>query len=370
MCFRVCSLSLDLLPGEQGIVFCQTVEDCISVSSELQGTLGPDRVCVNHADLATEVRREQLNLFVSGKAQWAVATSVLGCGLDVPDVKLVVHAGPSFTLDDYAQQAGRGGRGHGTTCDCYLFWWRGSLGRVESRFTEWSSRVRTSGALLGDEARVDGASAMLRLVKEGGCTRSHLRAYLDGEPFNCFLDLKAGPTSVRPCAACEPLLHWLPQVAESPSSPQGGLQEADLYVDDLKTSRGGEEVQSQTVLKRSRPYTSSGSLGHPLAQKAKPGASVLSQATPSSLGSRGLVRQPPPATPTLAPTGGQASLPLPGPHEPRGGLNTLASLVNRSSASAKTGTGPGGFRFAPPNALQRSLAGLSLTGTSPAPLAY
>jgi superfamily II DNA helicase RecQ len=39
-----------------------------------------------------------------------VATNALGLGIDIPDVRLVVHAGVPRRLRDYAQESGRGGR--------------------------------------------------------------------------------------------------------------------------------------------------------------------------------------------------------------------------------------------------------------------
>ncbi len=39
-----------------------------------------------------------------------VATNALGLGIDIPDVRLVVHAGLPRRLRDYAQESGRGGR--------------------------------------------------------------------------------------------------------------------------------------------------------------------------------------------------------------------------------------------------------------------
>ena len=39
-----------------------------------------------------------------------VATNAMGVGLDVPDIRGVIHAGAPFRLRDYAQESGRGGR--------------------------------------------------------------------------------------------------------------------------------------------------------------------------------------------------------------------------------------------------------------------
>ncbi|PON20110.1 hypothetical protein TGAM01_v211033 [Trichoderma gamsii] len=45
-----------------------------------------------------------------GESGWIVATNALGLGVDVPDVRLVVHAGMPRDLRNFVQESGRGGR--------------------------------------------------------------------------------------------------------------------------------------------------------------------------------------------------------------------------------------------------------------------
>ena len=39
-----------------------------------------------------------------------VATNALGLGLDIPDIRVVIHTRPLWRLRDYAQESGRAGR--------------------------------------------------------------------------------------------------------------------------------------------------------------------------------------------------------------------------------------------------------------------
>ncbi|RKL22022.1 hypothetical protein BFJ72_g14786 [Fusarium proliferatum] len=53
---------------------------------------------------------EEWRTSVGGKSGWIVATNALGLGVDVPDVRLVVHAEMPRRLRDFVQESGRGGR--------------------------------------------------------------------------------------------------------------------------------------------------------------------------------------------------------------------------------------------------------------------
>ena len=58
--------------------------------------------------------------FKSGKIRVMVATSAFGLGIDVPNVRLVIHAGLPFSMDEYVQECGRAGR-DGKKARCVLF---------------------------------------------------------------------------------------------------------------------------------------------------------------------------------------------------------------------------------------------------------
>ncbi|KAH0551482.1 hypothetical protein GP486_007302 [Trichoglossum hirsutum] len=58
----------------------------------------------------SEDKTSALQNWLDGKKQVIVATNALGLGIDVPNIRLVLHAEPSFDLLNYSQESGHAGR--------------------------------------------------------------------------------------------------------------------------------------------------------------------------------------------------------------------------------------------------------------------
>jgi superfamily II DNA/RNA helicase len=59
---------------------------------------------------AADMKAEKFEDFRSGREQVIVATSALGLGVDIPDIRAVIHADQPRDLEDYVQESGRAGR--------------------------------------------------------------------------------------------------------------------------------------------------------------------------------------------------------------------------------------------------------------------
>jgi ATP-dependent DNA helicase RecQ len=90
----------------KAIVYCGTRAASDEVADELRAA-GHAAVSY-HAGRAD--RTEVQDAFTSGRARVIAATNAFGMGVDVPDVRLVVHLGVPDSLEQLAQEAGRGGR--------------------------------------------------------------------------------------------------------------------------------------------------------------------------------------------------------------------------------------------------------------------
>ena len=97
------------------LVFCQTVQDVQQLTKYLNdhGWMA----CEYYAKMPKEDKNACVCDYTAGKYSVVVATSAFGLGVDIPNIRLVIHAGLPLGMSDYTQQIGRGGRnGKKTRC--------------------------------------------------------------------------------------------------------------------------------------------------------------------------------------------------------------------------------------------------------------
>jgi len=91
-----------------GLVYAATRKDAERYAERLAASGRAARAY--HAGLRAAEREEVHEGFLSGAVEVVVATSAFGMGIDKPDVRFVVHADVSESLDSYYQEIGRAGR--------------------------------------------------------------------------------------------------------------------------------------------------------------------------------------------------------------------------------------------------------------------
>ena len=155
-----------LNPGEKMIVFFAAIDDLETVSDILQQK-GRDHVTY-YSTLTDQQKKEHLNAWRDSLLM--LATSAFGLGIDSPMVRFVLQYKLPYSLEDYAQQAGRAGR-DGKSSECILL------------YSPASAAARITRCTSADEKRR--LSTVLEYARLKTCRRRYLSAYFDDKEVAC-----------------------------------------------------------------------------------------------------------------------------------------------------------------------------------------
>ena len=95
-------------PGRH-IVYCGTRKATETVADILEERTGC-RALSYHGGLAKDRRTNVQDAFVAGDIRFIAATNAFGMGIDVPDIRAVIHFGVPGSIEAYVQETGRAGR--------------------------------------------------------------------------------------------------------------------------------------------------------------------------------------------------------------------------------------------------------------------
>ena len=98
---------IDKIPGT-AIVYVRSRKRTKEISDALR--LSGISADFFHAGLNRDIKTQKQNAWKSGECRIIVSTNAFGMGIDKADVRLVVHIDMPSSLEEYYQEAGRGGR--------------------------------------------------------------------------------------------------------------------------------------------------------------------------------------------------------------------------------------------------------------------
>ena len=101
------------------IIYCKTRNDTDKIAELL--IKNNIEAYPYHAGLLDDERQDIQNAFINGEFKCIVATIAFGLGINIPNVRIVIHYGCPKNLESYYQEIGRAGR-DGLSSICYLYY--------------------------------------------------------------------------------------------------------------------------------------------------------------------------------------------------------------------------------------------------------
>lgn len=129
--------------GQKAIIYCST-RRMVEELAQFLKPLGA-RVGYYHAGKPESFRERAQNQFISGKKSILIATNAFGLGIDLPNIRLVVHFQTPGSLEAYYQEAGRAGR-DGSKARCLLFYRDADL-TIQKRFSSGARHLKNQRSL-------------------------------------------------------------------------------------------------------------------------------------------------------------------------------------------------------------------------------
>jgi ATP-dependent DNA helicase RecQ len=154
-----------------GIVYAQTRDRAEKIAAQIAETGRSARFY--HAGMEPKARAKAQAEFVASEDMVMVATVAFGMGIDKPDVRFVVHAGLTKSIESYYQESGRAGR-DGDPAVAHMLWSPGDFTRARERLAELPPERRTA-----EQGRI---AALSRLVETPGCRRAVLLCHFGEHP--------------------------------------------------------------------------------------------------------------------------------------------------------------------------------------------
>ncbi|RIB09416.1 P-loop containing nucleoside triphosphate hydrolase protein, partial [Gigaspora rosea] len=101
---------IDSITNGQIIIYSASISDCITVGQLLIKHYVSQNIGIYHGSMKSADRDITLKLWKDGEIRFMSATNAFGMGINVSDVRAIIHTTFPMSLDSFIQEIGRAGR--------------------------------------------------------------------------------------------------------------------------------------------------------------------------------------------------------------------------------------------------------------------
>jgi ATP-dependent DNA helicase RecQ len=156
----------------RGLVYCSTRKTTETVAKALRSA--GVAAGYYHAGRTKLARERAQRAFETRRTRVLVATNAFGMGIDLPDIRLIVHFQTPGSVEAYYQEAGRAGR-DGEASRCVLFFGPGDLATQRRLHSSASTNAATEGR--NEQA----LAAVEKYATRVECRQRRLSAHFTGD---------------------------------------------------------------------------------------------------------------------------------------------------------------------------------------------
>jgi ATP-dependent DNA helicase RecQ len=131
-----------------------------------------------HAGLDVEIKKANQNSFAAGETRWICATIAFGMGIDISDIRHVIHADLPKTMEGFYQETGRAGR-DGRQSFCTLFYSAGDIRTIKYFIDQNFRQNKDTARMMRSEKQLQ---TMRNYAERDECRRGQILAYF-GEAY-------------------------------------------------------------------------------------------------------------------------------------------------------------------------------------------
>lgn len=172
------------------IIYCVTTSMTIAMA-EYINSIGLGPAAYYHGKMKKNDRKAIQERFMSREIKTIIATTAFGMGINKSDIRIVIHAGISKTMENMYQEIGRAGR-DGKLSKCITFYDPEDIGLWEfiiektTNWKDWATKEEIAQKLASRDRQKEALAKVVQYANSNVCRRITILGHFgEHHPGNC-----------------------------------------------------------------------------------------------------------------------------------------------------------------------------------------